>query len=119
MPRRVLPIGVLLAVLAAGLSIPPAGASEKPLARIGQILLMGNERVSDESIFAHVPLYPGQLLSYTELRKAEKTLAKLGLFVVDPASGVRPTIAVLEREDSEFKDILITVKEKQDKGKSR
>jgi outer membrane protein assembly factor BamA len=79
--------------------------------RVGQIFLVGNERISAESILAHVPLYPGQVLTYPELRQAEKTLAKLGLFVVDPANGIRPTITVADR-DGVYKDLVITVKEK-------
>jgi outer membrane protein insertion porin family len=92
---------------------------EQPLARIGQIILTGNKRISDESIFAHVPLFPGQILSYPNLQQAEKNLTELGLFVVDPATGIHPTITVLDSaSDSVYKDILITVKEKKAKRAS-
>ncbi|HEY7427363.1 MAG TPA: POTRA domain-containing protein [Gemmataceae bacterium] len=85
---------------------------EKPLARVGQIFLAGNKRISDESILVHVPLSPGQVLTHPDLKQAEKDLAELGLFVVDPATGVHPTITVLDRDGGVYKDILITVKEK-------
>jgi hypothetical protein len=172
MPRRLLPIGVLMAWMSAGLLILPAGAVDKPApkeattdadasvvirdilfkgnsfvsdaqlttkshspaspksstaanksneqppARIGQIILTGNKRISSESILAHVPLFPGQILTYPDLQKVENALAELGVFVVDSASGVRPTITVLD-SGSAYKDILITVKEKRTAGKPR
>jgi outer membrane protein assembly factor BamA len=90
-----------------------------PPARIGQIILTGNKRISSESILAHVPLFPGQVLTYPDLQKAENALAELDLFVVDPVAGVRPTITVLDSEGSSYKDILITVKEKRIIGKPR
>jgi outer membrane protein insertion porin family len=81
--------------------------------RIGTIRVTGNKRISSESILAHVPLVPGQVLSFADLKQAEQNLAELGLFVVDAAAGVRPTITVIDREgDDERKDLLITVKEK-------
>ncbi|HTU18130.1 MAG TPA: POTRA domain-containing protein [Gemmataceae bacterium] len=81
--------------------------------RIGKIRVTGNKRISTESILAHVPLVPGNVLSYADLREAEEDLAVLDLFVVDKATGVRPTITVIDVEgDSECKDLLITVKEK-------
>ncbi|HEY7310496.1 MAG TPA: POTRA domain-containing protein, partial [Gemmataceae bacterium] len=97
---------------------PTAEKEEQPLARIGHIILTGNKRISDESILAHVSLFPGQVLRYPDLKKAENALAELGLFVVDPAAGVRPTITVLD-SGSAYKDILITVKEKRTAGKPR
>jgi outer membrane protein insertion porin family len=93
------------------LSNPPIITDARPPARVGQIRIIGNQRISTESILAHVPLYPGQVLSYPELQQAEKNLAKLGLFVVDAATGVRPTIAVVDGEGV-YKDLLITVREK-------
>jgi outer membrane protein assembly factor BamA len=93
-----------------------AGQSQTEIrtpARIGQIIVAGNTRTSTESILAHVPLYSGQVLTYPELQQAEKALAELGLFVVDPAKGIRPWITVIDPDgDSAYKDILITVKEK-------
>lgn len=81
--------------------------------RIGEIHVTGNKRISSESILAHIPLTPGQIVSPADLDKAEKTLAKLGLFVVDDATGDRPTIAaILSREVRWRIDLLVTVKEK-------
>jgi outer membrane protein insertion porin family len=89
--------------------------------RVGQIIVIGNKRISSESILAHVPLFPDQVLSYPDLKEAEKRLAELGLFVVDPAAGVHPTITVLDPDgDNPYKDIRITVQEKPNtKQKSR
>jgi outer membrane protein insertion porin family len=80
--------------------------------RINAICVRGNKRISSESILAHIPLVPGQVISYADLKRAEQILAELGLFVVDEAAGVRPTITVEDLYGSERKDLLITVKEK-------
>jgi len=57
-------------------------------------------------------------LTYPELKQAEKMLAELG-GVVDPATGVHPTITVIDSEnDDAHKDILITVQEKKAKRAS-
>src|SRR5262249_48960545 len=56
------------------------------------------------------PLYPGEVLRLADLQQAEKKLAALGLFEVDAAMGVRPTVTVLDPEsDTEFKDVLVMV----------
>lgn len=92
---------------------------EEIVYRIRKIRVTGNERISRESILAHVPLVPGRILSRSDLKQAERNLAELGLFVVDAKTGVRPTIAVIDVEDdSDRKDLLITVKEKT-KAKSK
>lgn len=81
--------------------------------RIGKIHVRGNKRISSESILAHVPLRPGEILSASDAKQAEKNLTELGLFVVDAARGVRPTITVTDSdEDGNYTDLLITVKEK-------
>jgi RNA polymerase sigma factor (sigma-70 family) len=88
----------------------PKPAAEKP-ARVGQIIIIGNTKTPTEAILKQVPLYPGQVLSYPDLKAAEKNLERTGRFVVDPGKGVRPTVTVREVPDSEFKDIIITVQE--------
>ena len=75
---------------------------EPPSARVGQIIVVGNEKTPTSVILKKVPLYPGQVLRYPDLRIAEKNLAALNA-----------TIEVIEgSEGSAFKDILVTVKEK-------
>lgn len=81
--------------------------------RIGQIRVVGNKRISTESILAHIPLVPGQIVSDGQLRQVEKKLAALNLFVVDEAKGIYPTITVVDSEnDGKQKALLINVKEK-------
>jgi RNA polymerase sigma factor (sigma-70 family) len=92
----------------------PKPAAERP-ARVGQIFIIGNEKTEQRVILKQVPLYPGQVLTYPDLKAAERNLERTGLFVVDPAKGVRPTVTVCDNPadpDSTFKDIIITVKEK-------
>jgi hypothetical protein len=79
---------------------------EKAPARVGQIFIVGNHKTPDSVILERVPLYPGQVLDYEDLRKAEQNLVRF-----KPFKG-RARVTVIESEDaSAFKDILITVQE--------
>jgi tetratricopeptide (TPR) repeat protein len=75
--------------------------------QVGQIVIVGNERTPQNVILQSIPFSPGQIISDTDLRRAEANLAKLDIFddgsmveVLDP-DGVVPV-----------KDILVTVYEK-------
>jgi beta-lactamase regulating signal transducer with metallopeptidase domain len=82
--------------------------------RVGQIIIKGNVRTEQEVILKAVPLFPGQVLSYAELRAAERNLERLNLFEVNPKTGIRPKITVVDADgDSRYKDIVIEVKEKE------
>lgn len=83
------------------------GQEGKRQARVGQIFIIGNETTPDVAILEQVPLFPGGLLNYSDLRVAEQNLSRLkGL-------KSKPKVTVLDLEgDSEFKDIQITVEEK-------
>ena len=54
-------------------------------ARVGQIFIVGNDRTKMNVILRQVGLYPGQILSYPEIRLAEKNLCG------SVSSRVRPT----------------------------
>jgi outer membrane protein insertion porin family len=87
---------------------------EQAPARVGQIIVVGNERTKQNVILRQVPLYPGQVLSYPDIRQGERNLARLGIFESSPDGSVRPTITVLDNPqmpDSEFKDLLVSVQE--------
>src|SRR5205085_10861259 len=87
---------------------------EKKPARVGQIFVIGNDRTKMNVILRQVGLYPGQVLSYPEIRLAEKNLARLNIFKSSPDGAVRPTIEVRDNPqcpDSEFKDVIIRVEE--------
>jgi outer membrane protein insertion porin family len=85
---------------------------EKPPARVGQIRIVGNEVTRDNVILRQIPLYPGQILTYPDMRVAEAKLAKLGIFETNPQTGVRPTVSIIDPDsDTEFKDILVQVQE--------
>ena len=87
---------------------------ERPPARVGQVIVVGNEVTRQNVILRQVPLYPGQPLTYPDLRVAERNLAKLSIFESKPESGIRPTVTVLDPDtDSEYKDILVNVHETQ------
>jgi uncharacterized protein (TIGR03067 family) len=78
-------------------------------ARIGNILIVGNEKTPTEVIRKSLPFYPGEILNYSTLRKTEKALAEQ--FVPDPKRDTRPTITVVDGS-GEFKDILVTFHER-------
>lgn len=82
-------------------------SKEKPPARVGQLIIIGNEKISDEAILEQVPFFPGQILAYPDLRIAEQNLSRL--------KGLKsnPKVTVIDREgDGEFKDIEIRIEEK-------
>src|SRR5262249_40745105 len=85
---------------------------ERPPARVGQIIIVGNEHTRENVIRRQIPLYPGQILTYPDLRVAERNLTRLNIFEANPETGVRPMVTVLNPEDdNEFKDIFVQVQE--------
>jgi outer membrane protein assembly factor BamA len=85
---------------------------EKPPATVGQVIIVGNGVTKENVIRRQVPLLPGQLLTYPDLRVAERNLARLNIFEVNPETGVRPTVTVLDPDgDNPVKDILVSVPE--------
>jgi uncharacterized protein (TIGR03067 family) len=94
-------------------SYGPGLKGKKAPARVGEVIIVGNTKTPDAVIRKHIGLFPGQVLDYASFGKAEKALADLKRFVVDPAKGIRPTVVVVEPDDANapFKDILVTVAE--------
>lgn len=85
---------------------------ERPPAKVGEIKVVGNEVTRQNVVLRQVPLYPGQTLSYPELRAAERNLARLNIFEMNPDQGVRPTVSVIDPDSpSEYKDVLVQVQE--------
>lgn len=80
---------------------------EREPARVGRVIVSGNEVTRDNVILRQVPLYPGQILSYPDMLRAEENLARTGLFDDEQ----RPQVTVLNPDDK-FQDILVKVKEK-------
>src|SRR5262249_45045982 len=79
-----------------------------------QIIIVGNDRTRQNVILRQVPLFPGQVLTYPDIKLAERNLARLGIFEASQDGAVRPTITVMDNPmmpDSPFKDILINVQE--------
>ncbi|MGF1583178.1 MAG: hypothetical protein ACFCD0_27975 [Gemmataceae bacterium] len=117
MPRSLLILVMFL--ITPSLSVADAAkkpaATQKRSAKIGQILIRGNTRTPEWMIRQRLPLYPGQTLQFPFLRIAERDLSHSMLFVVDKKRGIRPTVTVLVHPDSpnsEFVDILVSVKER-------
>src|SRR5262249_39305284 len=68
--------------------------TERPPARVGQIIIIGNERTKQDVILRQLRLYPGQVFNYADVRQGEKDLARLGIFEVN--GDVRPSIEVID-----------------------
>jgi hypothetical protein len=101
-----------LAPAAAQAAAPPS--KDTAPARVGQIIIVGNEYTRQDVILRQVPLYPGQVLTEADLRQAERNLARLNLFERSPDGSVRPTVQVVDNPANpkgEYKDVLINVKE--------
>jgi outer membrane protein assembly factor BamA len=85
---------------------------ERPPDKVGQIIIVGNERTRANVILRQIPLYPGQLFTYPDLRVAERNLTRLNIFANSPDGSVHPTVSVLNPEsDSPYKDVLVSVQE--------
>lgn len=80
---------------------------EKPPARVGQILIIGNTRTKAEVVLKAVPLFPGAVLSVADLLVAERNLARLEIFADRPKVSTINTPA-----PGTFVVVLIEVKEK-------
>ncbi|CAN5406061.1 N/A [soil metagenome] len=86
--------------------------TERPPTKVGEVKIAGNTVTRDNVILRQVGLYPGQTLTYPDLKVAEKNLARLNIFEVDPAKGIKPTVSVIDPDGpGEFKDILVNVQE--------
>lgn len=85
---------------------------ERPVNTVGQVIVVGNTTTKMNVILRQVPIYPGQILSYPELRVAERNLARLNIFEADGDKGIRPTVEVLDPDGpNPVKDILVNVQE--------
>jgi outer membrane protein insertion porin family len=92
-------------------SVVRSAAPPRPL-YFGQIIVVGNERTRQNVILRQLPFVPAQVLTEDAVRRGEENLARLGIF--ETKNGVRPTITLLDNPanpDSEFKDVLVTVRE--------
>jgi len=82
--------------------------------QVGQIFIIGNDRTRHSVILDQLPLYSGTRLYVWRMALAELRLVRLGLFEVNPMTGIRPHVTAIDREnDNEFKDIKVEVVEKQ------
>jgi hypothetical protein len=87
--------------LEAKLNVTSQGKQAQRGPRIGQIIIVGNERTPMSFILKRIGLFPGQVLDRQTLRKAEQNLP-----------GLRPSIVVLDPDrESQFRDVMVTVHE--------
>jgi hypothetical protein len=84
-----------------------------PVMYVGQIFIIGNETLPQNIVLELVPFFPGQRITSADLKVVERNLERLGLFVIDPAKGVRPCVTILDPKGKViFKDVLIEVQER-------
>jgi outer membrane protein insertion porin family len=85
---------------------------EKPPAKVGQILIVGNTRTKQTVILDELTIFPGQVLSYPEIKASERALARRGIFKSSPDGSEHPTITVLDEDsDNPFKTVMVNVQE--------
>jgi outer membrane protein insertion porin family len=83
---------------------------EKMPAKVGEVIIVGNAVTKDRVIRRVVNLYPGQDLSYPDLKGIENSLSRMNIFETNPEKGIRPTVTVLDNPGP-LKDILVKVEE--------
>jgi hypothetical protein len=95
-----------LLVVVALASLAGSDAVAPRAARVGQIIIIGNEAIPQDLILDRLPLCAGQILTYPDLRRAERMLAPLRLL------GIASTVVVLDVDPKvDHKDILVAVQE--------
>ena len=105
------PILALSVLLIAANLAAAESPRRKPIAYVGEVIIIGNTITQDRVIRqALVGIQPGQILRPRELKIAERKLAAMGIFHVDPAKNIRPTVQVLNTPGP-FKDILVKIEE--------
>jgi len=82
-------------------------------ARVGNIYVIGNDRTREDVIRRQLRIYPGQILSYPDVRISERNLDRLGIFANNPETGQKTEIEVLPQPDpnNPFHDVLVKVNE--------
>jgi uncharacterized protein (TIGR03067 family) len=81
----------------------PPDQVQAETACVGQIFIVGNKKTPQEAILKHLSLFPGQGLTYPDIKASERNLTK---------QGINATITIVNPEnESAFRDILITVEE--------
>lgn len=88
-------------------------AVQRQLVTVDRVIIVGNRTVSDDVIRRAAGIYPGNKHTVKTLRLAEKALARLGVFELDPERAIRPTITVIHREGQGPRDVVIQVREVQ------
>jgi hypothetical protein len=89
-------------------------AKQRPVGRVGGILIIGNKTTYQSVTLDRLELYPGALFTLSDLKAAERRLARSQLFTVDVRKAIRPTVraqAPLGEEKPEFWDIVVEVEE--------
>jgi outer membrane protein insertion porin family len=100
----------IISILALTL-VPALAIAQQAPVTVGKVIIDGNTVTKDEVIRRAIGIYPGQVLRFPELRLAEKALARLGIFEVNPETGERPTVRSEPTDDPNVQDIRVIVKE--------
>jgi outer membrane protein assembly factor BamA len=69
---------------------------ERPPNRVGQVFVVGNEWTRQNVILRQVPLFPGQVLTYPDIRRRRRTRPAQHLRR-QPRNGSRAKVEVLDR----------------------
>ncbi len=88
-------------------------AVQRQTVTVDRVIIVGSRTVNDAEIRRAVAIYPGDMHTVRTLRLAEKALARLGIFEMDPDRGIRPRITVIHGDGQGPRDIVIQVREPQ------
>jgi hypothetical protein len=84
-----------------------------PLGRAGEIIIIGNTATRFDVIRDQLPFMVGWKITEEDLFQAERRLARLNRFVIDPARGIRPRVKVLKADAvNQFKTVVVVVEER-------
>ncbi len=82
---------------------------EAPVSRVGQIIIIGNERTRQNVILRQLPLYPGQVLTYPDIAVGKRNLQRLNIFANQPEP---PQIEIQDSPcGNAYKDVIVKVQE--------
>src|SRR5205823_5578900 len=88
---------------------------EQAPARFGRVVIVGNTRTKQIVVLnALSDIEPGQVLTYPDLKIAERNLQRLNIFKSTPDGSIHPTVTVVDDPSnplSEYKNILVQLEE--------
>ncbi len=84
---------------------------EVPPAKVGQVIIVGNERTRQNVILRQLPLYPGQILTWPDVQQGENNLKRLNIFQNIPNESPKIDVQQDSVYGNEYRDVIVRVQE--------